>query len=490
MFLEGATWTDMASLECVACRGERLARSRVAFSDQDPRFQRPPFEAAPYIHPNNLPKYYAQQQRAIVFAKQRQRCVNWIVAHDKPLHQDDQALSDEVLNKKRLRWLGYHDMKTGGIMGVLPLVRGLPMRLSDTVNRGLKLYRNRECTLDGWTLHPDEASEADAGERVLQHQPLCLYLKFDGATWRVEDLEPGVYPLQPSHKDWFVNESTKVKAKRTGFQAVPYFSGTSFMFQGATKDAVIADCLEVAHVSRQSDALSAYVANSRVKTKEGILIMQPFSPGLFAHGPPPGPHILMRLLRGDIETDGVDAEFDRMRQEARDRSAEKDLMKMHWQCQACFLEGRADYMKPMLDFNVRCAADFVNKLLPQGAWTRCSRCIRKLRQEAIEVAKAARTHVCKACGKDKLRAEFWPEDWKIKQQGIACKTCEARPPQDRPSAVGSLSQPLRLMNEIASMAVHRCRACGLDRRRAEFWDTDWGNREQGSACKIAPAHSI
>ena len=329
MFLGGAAWVDMVALECDICNTERFARGRVAFSDQDPRFQQTPFEAAPYIHPNNLPKYYAQQQRAIFFARQRQRIVNWVVAHDKPLHQDDQALSDEVLNKKRLRWLGYHDMKTGGIMGVLPLVRGLPMRLSDTVNRGLKLYRNRECTLDGWTLHPDEASEVDGGERVLQHQPLCLYLKFEGATWRVGDLEPGVYPLQPSRKDWFINESTKVKAKRTGFQAVPYFSGTSFMFQGATKDAVIADCLEVQHVSRQSDALSAYVANSRVKTKESILIMQPFSPGLFAHGPPPGPHILMRLLRGDIGPNEVDTEFERLRHEAKARSAEKDLMKMH-----------------------------------------------------------------------------------------------------------------------------------------------------------------
>ena len=82
-----------------------------------------------------------------------------------------------------------------------------------------------------------------------------------------------------------------MNAKRTSFQAVPHFSGTPSMFQGATKDTVIADCLEVAHVSRQADALSAYVANSRVKTKEGILIMQPFSPGLFAHGPPPGPHL-------------------------------------------------------------------------------------------------------------------------------------------------------------------------------------------------------
>ena len=90
--------------------------------------------------------------------------------------------------------------------------------------------------------------------------------------------------------------------------------------------------MEAAHVSRQSDALSAYVATSRVKTKEGILIMQPFSPGLFAHGPPPGPHILMRLLRGDIEATEVDTEFERLRQRAKESSAEKDLMKMHWQC--------------------------------------------------------------------------------------------------------------------------------------------------------------
>ena len=134
----------------------------------------------------------------------------------------------------------------------------------------------------------------------------------------VEDLEPGVYPLQPTPKVWFVNEHTKVKAKRTGFNAVPYFSGTAFMFQGASKDAIITDCLEVAHVSKQRDAISTYVANSRVKTDEGILIMQPFSSGLFAHGPPPGPHILMRLLRREISPDDVDAEFEKLRRDAKE----------------------------------------------------------------------------------------------------------------------------------------------------------------------------
>ena len=91
------------------------------------------------------------------------------------------------------------------------------------------------------------------------------------------------------------------------------------MFQGASRDAIITDNFEVAHVSKQRDAIDTYVANSRVKTKEGILIMQPFSPGLSAHGPPPGPHLLMRLLRGEILADDVDAEFEQLRREAKDR---------------------------------------------------------------------------------------------------------------------------------------------------------------------------
>ena len=78
-------------------------------------------------------------------------------------------------------------------MGLLPAVRGLPMRLTDTVNRGVKLYKHQRCVLVGWTLHPDEASEVEAFERNLQQMPLCLYWKFEGATWQVAD--PGARSL-------------------------------------------------------------------------------------------------------------------------------------------------------------------------------------------------------------------------------------------------------------------------------------------------------
>eukprot|EP00973_Karenia_brevis_P067782 9430708-Karenia_brevis.AAC.1 len=91
----------------------------------------------------------------------------------------------------------------------------------------------------------------------------------------------------------------------------------------------------------------------------------------------------MKLLRNEILPESVDAEFERLQKEAAEKSAEKDLMRMQWQCQSCFVQGREDRTKPMADFGVRCPADFVSRLLVQGAWSRCSLCSRALTTEAF-----------------------------------------------------------------------------------------------------------
>ena len=124
LFVQGASGAELMGMECAICQAERTGRHRVVDDVGDPRFQEAPFDAAPYIHPHNVPKYYALQFRACEFAKRRGLCVNWVVAHDKPLHRDDQALSPEALDKKRKRWLGYHDQQTGGIMGLMPVDPG------------------------------------------------------------------------------------------------------------------------------------------------------------------------------------------------------------------------------------------------------------------------------------------------------------------------------------------------------------------------------
>ena len=67
------------------------------------------------------------------------------------------ALEKDALDAKRTRWLEFHDQKTGGIMGLLPLIKGLPVRLTQAVNRSLKLFKNTKCTIQGWSLDDNEA---------------------------------------------------------------------------------------------------------------------------------------------------------------------------------------------------------------------------------------------------------------------------------------------------------------------------------------------
>ena len=67
-----------------------------------------------------------------------------------------EALEKDALDAKKRQWLAFHDQKTGGIMGMLPLVKGLPVRLSDHVDRDMGLYKNTKCTIRGWSLNNNE----------------------------------------------------------------------------------------------------------------------------------------------------------------------------------------------------------------------------------------------------------------------------------------------------------------------------------------------
>ena len=149
----------------------------------------------------------------------------------------------------------------------------------------------------------DQASTEDGVERVLDLQPDLIYLKFENAKWQVDDLEKGVYPMKVTGKVWNISENTKMKAKRFGFQIVPDFGQTAHSVQGASLAAVIVDCLKVDLCTKTTEMLAAYIGLSRVRRKEALLIAEPFSPALFCHGQPPGPEILMKVLRRDITAD-------------------------------------------------------------------------------------------------------------------------------------------------------------------------------------------
>ena len=148
---EGKSWQMLAELECEVCRIERKRRCRVALpgNDNEKKHLEEPFASAPYIHPFNYPKYHAQQLRSILFAKATHRRLLWVRAHDWPVASGDEDLSKDDLDRLRQSWLQLHDKATAGIMGLLPLVRGLPMRLTNTEDPEQHAYKNARCTLEG-----------------------------------------------------------------------------------------------------------------------------------------------------------------------------------------------------------------------------------------------------------------------------------------------------------------------------------------------------
>ena len=125
MAREGHTWEDMCAMECSMCAEERQRRNRLA-TPQDMRLSRAPFLDAPYVHQNNEPKYHALLTRALEHAKRNgegPKHVLWVVAKDTPHDTPEFRISKDQLDKKRARWLQFHDQHTSGIPGLLPLYR-------------------------------------------------------------------------------------------------------------------------------------------------------------------------------------------------------------------------------------------------------------------------------------------------------------------------------------------------------------------------------
>ena len=156
----GCSWERRQEMECAICKAERQRRIRVlsCLPMEEQADTLHAFVDAPYIHPYNKPKYHAQICHALQFAKQRERKVYWCVAMDWPLTAEDEDLDDESLHHKREQWLQLHDQNTGGIMGLLPLVQDMPMRLTETDSRQHKIFKHTPAVFKGFELSDTEAA--------------------------------------------------------------------------------------------------------------------------------------------------------------------------------------------------------------------------------------------------------------------------------------------------------------------------------------------
>jgi hypothetical protein len=160
------------------------------------------------------------------------------------------------------------------------------MRLTDSVDRDLHLYRGRRVLIHGWTLDPSCLQETLDGEILLDRLPLVVYIFIEGAKWQIGKLPVGVYPMTPRTRTWKVNKYTGIEAKRTGYLLLPDFASTAHMIQGASLEAAFYDGQDSSSSVSMDSQVAAYVCLSRIKEMQKLGVLQAFSPWLFKQGPP------------------------------------------------------------------------------------------------------------------------------------------------------------------------------------------------------------
>ena len=144
------------AMECCVCRAERGRRCVVAASSEDARFQQPDFKYAPLVVPSNDIRPAVNKQRAQLFAEDTGQEIAWAQAKDKPTNAALEA--NPALATKKLSWLNRHDRECGNLTGMLPLVKDLPVALTDHVDRSpdKHLLRGKPGKIHSWIPDPED----------------------------------------------------------------------------------------------------------------------------------------------------------------------------------------------------------------------------------------------------------------------------------------------------------------------------------------------
>ena len=281
-------------LECAICHQERARRCIVG---EDPKAEH--FLNHPFVHGLNAAKYIAANLRAKWVASTRKHKLLWIIAQDTPLFH----VEPTEVQARRENWLQRHDQSTGGVVGILPLLQNMPIRVTQTLPdlKAFGLFKNTRGTLWNWTLHEadQETVGAVAGQDiVVQRLPRALYVKVEGATWQQHpDLPVGIARIEPVTQTWTLEANGKATVSRRGFPIASDYAGTAHSFMGATLGACTLDLGTWDATTSREAQLSGYMCLSRVRKSEDLCIVQPFSPNLFSHGELIGPHTFLEVHR-------------------------------------------------------------------------------------------------------------------------------------------------------------------------------------------------
>jgi hypothetical protein len=461
------TWRASRT-ECETCQKERKSKHRVMNEPGDQRHSEGEFLRAAAIFPNNDIKFEVNKVRAQIYARATKQAITWSIAKDTP---SNKVLSEKanIVEEKKV-WLTRHDRDSGDLYGVLPLVEGLPVMLTTHYDRNPKkqLLRGRIGYVKSWVLDDRETSEYEGAARYLRFPPQVVLVQYfenvgeNGVMmerpckWILEGMiEQGVYPIKPLSKSWALDqrrERPQLWVKRWQLPLAPAYSITAHGSQGQTLRAAIIDL----QIGRGVSPIASYVSMTRMKTRNDLLIFRNFDRVIFTQGPPEGPSLLLRKLRGEI--------IDWQALEAR-----------HTPQTLC--RGPCLIMRPKEQFfekewknkdDPHCK-ECINRLRQQGKTNRCFRCRTWVERSSITTKSTAfDRQFCSEC---------------IKNQGQRqCIQCE----RDLPSTAFDADKWKRVLTKricLECSGGRRCHHCTARGGAEKFSKDEWAKPDEERRCK-------
>lgn len=260
------------------------------------------FKDAMSIVANNDIQNHVCKTKAGEYARNTNQPLVWCRAHD-VVHCKSE-LADENLRTKFLEWWQYTHNKCAYLFGALPLAIGMPVQITgDHPDREKRIMKGTIGKVVGWDFDNNDIV-ANKGNVFLKKMPKVIYVQFyefmqehehraekKVAQWKINNLPPGVYPIKPISRNWEAPGGNQVI--RTQFPLSPAYARTTYSMQGKTVDMGIMDLL----FAPNTNPATGYVAFSRFKTADSVLILQPFDIEFFQQGVPFEPEFLLEYIR-------------------------------------------------------------------------------------------------------------------------------------------------------------------------------------------------
>ncbi|CAK9031745.1 unnamed protein product [Durusdinium trenchii] len=445
-------WETRRRRECQVCQQERHRRRIVGKNQQAEKFLYQPF-----AHGLNAAKYIAANLRARRVAALEGKTLLWVVAQDQPLFHMD---TDDIFEQRARRenWLQRHDQATGGIVGLLPLLRGMPVRITQTLPdlKQFGLFKNTRGTLWNWTLHPTDRqgiAQSPAPDIVLQDLPVALYVQIADATWtQHRDLPPGVAILRPVVQQWQLETHGKATIARRGFPVACDFSGTAHSFMGSTLPACTLDLGMWDSTPSREAQLSGYMCLSRVKQISDLCIAQPFSPNLFTNGDLIGPQTLLDFHRQNLTLEQAKARFDK---DAPKKKRHPDIML--YCCRCSPQPAGSDKLLPLREFVTGWDPEAWLQILAKGMDRVCTQCL-KQDQPAEPANVPSSAKVCAFCAIRPAQRTGYCSKCEADEHP-ACAKCDVGKKLNTRCLTDFDPEEIRRRRQTKEMRRARCKKC-------------------------------